>query len=76
MPKHLNLRKRALQAGMRIYVGNPCGRCGETLRYASNGGCTACQEASRVRYMQRVIVSQRGANESETQVTAPKTSEG
>ncbi len=36
---------RAKARGDKTYVGNPCGRCGGTLRYVRNRHCHACEKA-------------------------------
>lgn len=30
---------------MTHFIGKPCKKCGETLRYARDKGCVACQRA-------------------------------
>lgn len=37
------LKQAAIDAGEKFYVSKtPCGRCGDLMRYVSNGGCMAC----------------------------------
>lgn len=32
-----------------VYHGRPCGKCGGTERYSSNGGCTACARQAMIK---------------------------
>lgn len=38
-----SIKQAAMNAGHHIYDSKtPCGRCGELMRYVSNGACIAC----------------------------------
>lgn len=38
-------RKEALRSGAKLYSGQSCGKCGSSVRYASNNKCRDCHKA-------------------------------
>ncbi len=55
MSKRINQnRQAALAAGHSTYIGAPCIRKHEGLRYVSNGGCIECCGAAARQYRHRV----------------------
>lgn len=47
--EYQNTQKRQYQKPANKFEGNPCIKCGNTIRYRRSGGCVDCSNASAVR---------------------------
>jgi hypothetical protein len=58
-------RRTAAEAGAKRYLGGPCHRCQNRIRYTSNSSCVACQQ-------KRLYLYNRGLRDLLKQNEAPR----
>lgn len=54
-------QEQACAAGLTLYRGNPCNKCGGVMRYASNAGCVKCLKRSVVNRRARLKLIRKAA---------------